>query len=135
MVAKEGNGKSQKESSWLHQMRDGSNRASRGVWVAAIFLLLLIAGGVALGLIMRRNAPAHQQPKAFGGSADNLATSTSIAVAPTVAPGNGPGLPSQTSSLHVSPTLTLHNRAESTPLAIRSKHFKIHPGRRYNKLN
>lgn len=117
-------------------MRDGSNRASRGVWVAAIILLFLIAGGVALGLIMRRNAPAHQQPKAFGGSADNLATSTSsVAAAPTAAPGPGPGLPSQTTSLHVSPTLTLNSRAESTPFAFRSKNFRIHPGRRYNKLN
>jgi len=131
MVAKEGNGKSQKESSWLHQMRDGSNKHSRGVLVTAMILLFLIAGGVALGFFMRRNAPAHQQPKAFGGSADSLATSTSVAVTPTPAPG--PGHPSQTSLLHVSPTLTLNNREVPTTLAVRPRHFKIHPGRQFEK--
>ena len=105
-------------SSWLHQMRDGSNRFSRGVWVVAIFFIILIAGGVALGLFMRRNAPSHQQPKVFGGSADSLATSTSVS--PTAA---GPGVAPQT-SLHVSPTLTLANRGEPTPAAlVPAKHF------------
>ena len=116
-------------SSWLHQMRNRSNRFSRGVWIMAILILLLIAGGVAIGLFMRRNAPSHQQPKAFGGSADSLATSTSVA--PTTAPPGRPS-PTSSSSLHVSPTLTLKNREESTPSAVPSKHRRMHVGHRFN---
>ena len=150
MVAKEGNGKSQKErwvfslpqsfartksssSSWLHKMHDGSNRHSRAVFVAAIVLLLLIAGGVALGLFMRRNAPAHQQPTALGGSDDSLATPTASVATPTAAPG--PGLPSQSTSLHVSPTFTLNNREETTALAVHPDHHKMHAARRFHKPN
>lgn len=124
MVAKEGNERSQKESSWLHQTRNGSARFSRGIWVTAVLIILLIAGGVALGVFMRRNAPSHQQPKVFGGSADSLATSTSVS---SLAP-SGLSSPTASSSLHVSPTLTLKNREEpeSTPPAVPSKHRRMY---------
>ena len=83
-------------------------RHARVVWFTAILVLGLITGGVVLGVFLRRNTPAHQQPAALGGSADSLATSTSSSVARTmITPGNTQ--PSQT-SLHVSPTLTLANR-------------------------
>jgi hypothetical protein len=102
-------------SSWLHKTRNGSNRHTRVVWSTAILILVLIAGGVVLGVFLRRNAPASQQPTALGGSADNsLATSTSSVVNTMT----GLGQPSQT-SLHVSPTLTLANRGpEPSPSAV-----------------
>lgn len=101
MVAKDGN--ERKESSWLHKTRSGSMRHARVVWFTAILVLSLIAAGVVLGLVLRRNVPAHQQPVALGGSADSLATSSSSVVSTIHAQ---PSQPSQT-SLHVSPTLTL----------------------------
>ena len=107
-------------------MRSGSNRYSRGVWVVAIFLLLLIAGGVTLGLVLRRNAPANQQPAALGGSADSLATSTSSVVTSSKAagPAGAPGPPSPTG---VSPTLTLKNREEPTPCSeFGARHYAKH---------
>ena len=107
-------------------MRSGSNRYSRGVWVVAIFLLLLIAGGIALGLVLGRNAPANQQPAALGGSADSLGTSTSSVVTTSKAAGPvaPPGAPSQ---IGVSPTLTLTNREEPTPSSeFRSRHYAKH---------
>ena len=113
-------------SSWLQQMRNGTNRYSRAVWVTAIIIIILLAGGLVLGLFLRRNAPAHQQPKPLGGSADSLATSTSISQTATG---------SQPSSLHVSPTLTLKNREEPTPSTVPSKHLRMHAGRRFDKLD
>ena len=106
-------------------MRNRSNRQTRWVWFTAILIILLIAGGVVLGLFLSRKAPSNQAPVALGGSADSLATSSSVVSTATKAQ------PSQT-SLHVTPTFTLnHREPEPSPLAIRlAQHFGMQAARR-----
>ena len=104
-------------------MRNRSNRQTRVVWFTAVFIIILIAGGVVLGLFLSRKAPSNQAPVPLGGSADNgLGTSTSSSVA-----ASNHAQPSQSSSFHVTPTLTLKNREpDPTPLAvIPAKHFEM----------
>lgn len=116
MVAKEGS--ERKESSWLHKMRNGSNRQTRMVWLTGIFIIILIAGGVVLGLFLSRKAPANQQPVALGGSADSVSTSTSGSS--SAAAASNSAAPSSQTSLHVTPTFTLKNREpDPSPLAVR----------------
>jgi len=98
-----------KESSWLRKTRSGSNRLSRWVWVISVFLLLLIAGGIGVGLYFSSHSPGHQQPTAIGGSADNLASSVPVvSSAKKTASGSAKGTAS--SILHVSPTNTVARR-------------------------
>jgi len=124
MVAKEGS--ERKESSWLHKMRNGSNRQTRMVWLTGIFIIILIAGGVVLGLFLSRKAPSNQQPVALGGSAD--AVSTSASSSSSVSASNS-AAPSSQTSLHVTPTFTLKNREpDPSPLAVRLAeiHRRLH---------
>ncbi|KAF9470958.1 hypothetical protein BDN70DRAFT_617338 [Pholiota conissans] len=112
MVVKEESKKGTKESSWLHKTRSGTQAYSRWVWIIGIILLICIAGGIGVGVYLTRNSPSHQQPTAIGGSADNLATGTSTSTV------SGNGGKTTSSSLHVSPTLTVARReAVVTPRA------------------
>ena len=117
-------------SSWLHKARNGSNKYTRMVWVTAVILLLLIAGGIALGVFLRRNVPANQQPTALGGSANNsLVTSTSSVV-------SGPATQASQTSLHVSPTFTLGKREpEPSSMVQHSKPHRMYAIRRFDKLD
>jgi hypothetical protein len=97
-------------------MRNGSNRQTRMVWLTGIFIIILIAGGVVLGLFLSRKAPSNQQPVALGGSADAVSTSASSS---SVSASNS-AAPSSQTSLHVTPTFTLKNREpDPSPLAAR----------------
>ena len=96
--------------------------------VVGLALLVLIAGGIGVGVYLTRNSPSHQQPTAIGGSADNLATST------TVVSTSGAKGAASSSSLHVSPTNTVARREVDalltpraplpTALVARHKHHK-----------
>jgi hypothetical protein len=100
-------------------MRNRSNRQTRMVWLTGIFIILLIAGGVVLGLFLSRKAPSNQQPVALGGSADSLGTSTSGSSSVGGGTSKPAAQPSQT-SFHVTPTFTLKNREPGpSPLAVR----------------
>jgi hypothetical protein len=125
MVAKDG--RERKESSWLHKMHNRSNRQTRMVWFTAIFIFLLIAGGVVLGVFLSRKSPSSQQPVPLGGSADSRATTTSSVVSSAT---KHTQQPSQT-SLHVTPTLTLNHREPGpSPLAVRlAQHFGVQAAR------
>jgi hypothetical protein len=46
-----------------------------------VILILAIVGGIGVGVWMSRTSPGHQQPKAIGGSDDNLATGTTTKTA------------------------------------------------------
>ena len=98
------------------------------VWCTAILVLLLIAGGIALGLFLSRKAPSNQAPMALGGSADSLSTSVSSS---SVSSSSTPAQPSQT-SLHVTPTFTLNNREpDPSPLVVRlAQHLGMQAARR-----
>lgn len=108
-------------SSWLDQTLNRSKSYSRWVWFGGLFLLLVIAGGIGVGVWATRNNPGHQQPTAIGGSADNLVTSVvSSSTAGVAAAG-------KSTSLHVSPTNTVARRearAIPTHLIARHKHLK-----------
>ncbi|KAF9468717.1 hypothetical protein BDZ94DRAFT_1145819, partial [Collybia nuda] len=103
MVAKEENKKphAQKQSVWLRETQNGTTRLSRWVWVIAIVIVLCIGGAIGLGWYFSHNAPDHQQPTAFGGSANETA-------AP--APASTKAAPSST-VMHVTPTHTVARRA------------------------
>lgn len=82
-------------------------------WI--IFLIALpqgIGGGIGLGWYFTHNAPAHQQPTAFGGSANESAAPVSSTIKANAAPGGS-------TIMHVSPTHTVARRvaqARITPV-------------------
>jgi hypothetical protein len=107
MVAKEEtNG--ERESSWLRKTQSGTTRMSRWVCIIGAILVICIAGGIGVGWYFTHNNPSHQQPKVFGGSADEGITSTtsSSALSSSATPVHG-----ISSSPHVSPTNTVARRA------------------------
>jgi len=124
MVAKVEN---DRPSTWLVEANIGQNRFSRWVWVWAIFLVLAIVGASVLGWYMTRNNPSNGTPTAVGGK-DNeqpVPTTTSSIVA-----GNLGG----STRFHVSPTLTIANRAREplfTPV-INTSGFR--PRHQYKRL-
>jgi len=86
-----------------------------------MILILAIIGGIVFGVWMSRNSPGHQQPKAIGGSDDNLATGTTTQ---TIAPNTEAGGASN-SVKHVRPTNTVARREpEPTSDHIKVKHRK-----------
>lgn len=105
MIANEENKKpsTQKKSAWLRKTENGTSRLSRWVWVIGFFLLACIGLGVGLGWYLSHNKPAHQLPKAFGGSANETLTAGT-------APATVAGGAKSASSLHVSPTHTVARR-------------------------
>jgi hypothetical protein len=72
-----------------------------------------IAGAIGLAWYLSHNAPSHQQPTAIGGSADELASSSSSVILTSTRSLGVGGQPVQTSP-HVSPTNTVARRAETT---------------------
>lgn len=101
MVAKVEN---RSPSTWLAKTNVGQNRFTRWVWFWATFFVLAIVGASVLGWYMTRNNPSNGTPTAMGGKDNEQplpSTSNSIVV------GNLGG----STSFHVSPTLTIANRA------------------------
>lgn len=92
-------------SLWLRKTQSGTNRLSRWVYVLGIVLLLLIAGGIALGVYASRkdDDSTHEPPTVFGGAANEASV-------PDVGDKKD-GSPTVRSSFHVQPTRTLDNRA------------------------
>ena len=100
-------------------MHNGSNRQSRMVWLTGIFIILLIAGGVVLGLFLSRKAPSDQQPVALGGSADATSVSGGAASSVGGATSKSAAQSSHQTSFHVTPTFTLKNREpDASPLVV-----------------
>ncbi|RDB15212.1 hypothetical protein Hypma_004709 [Hypsizygus marmoreus] len=124
MVVKEENKKpsTQKESSWLKKTRGGTMRLSRWVWIIGVILLLCIGAAIGIGWYASHKAPDHQQPTAFGGSANEAAVTTSSAgVKPSVLPNGA------TSSIkHVSPTHTVARRAPQGTVRAVHKKRRLH---------
>lgn len=118
MIAKEDMAKPRghKESSWLKKTQSGSVRLNRWVGVVAVLLVASIVAAVGLGVYFNRNAPGHQQPKVFGGSADevgsSVSSSASASASATSGVKGGGVVQSTSSSLHVSPTFTVARREE-----------------------
>ncbi|KAH9480843.1 hypothetical protein JR316_0007445 [Psilocybe cubensis] len=106
------NGPGQRKSSWLSRTQSQKDQYSRWVWIVGITLLLIIIGAVGCGVYFTRNSPDHQQPKVFGGSADQAATYTTSATGKvTVGPGG------TSTILHVSPTHVVDRRGPEPTLA------------------
>ena len=108
------------ESSWLKKNRSGTNQLSRYVWIVGVVLIVAIFGGIGVGVWMSRSSPGHQQPKAIGGSADNLATGTTTSTSSSKPVETGTAT---SSILHVSPTNTIANRGEVEMVNIVAKHM------------
>lgn len=108
MVAKQESTKSpnHKTSAWLRKTQNGKNRLAVWVWVVGVVLILAAAGGIGLGWYFSHNSPSHQQPTAFGGSADQSQSPSSSTVKSV-----GTGSAGVKTSLHVSPTNTVARRA------------------------
>lgn len=101
MVAKVENNK---PSAWFAKTSVMQSRFSHWVWFAAILLVLAIGGASVLAWYMTRNNPGNGTPTAVGGK-DNeqpLPTTSSSIIA---------GNLGESTSFHVSPTLTIANRA------------------------
>ena len=80
-----------------------------------MILILAIIGGIGFGVWMSRNSPGHQQPKAIGGSDDNLATGTTTKT--TALKSTTAAAGASDSVKHVRPTNTVARREpEPTPL-------------------
>jgi len=81
-----------------------------------VLLIACILAAVGLGVYFNRNAPGHQQPKVFGGSAGEVGSSvsSSASASPTSAVTKSV-VKSTSSSLHVSPTFTVARREEEGP--------------------
>ncbi|KAJ7147154.1 hypothetical protein C8R43DRAFT_1237439 [Mycena crocata] len=97
------------KSSWLEKNEGKSSRSRRRLWVAGLFLVLLAAGGIGIGIFLSfRNSSNATRPDALGGSADvtsGVGQTANGAAAATAGTGN---LGTTTSSsLHVSPTNTV----------------------------
>ncbi|KAF4577104.1 hypothetical protein EYR36_005091 [Pleurotus pulmonarius] len=111
MIAKVENEKqtTEKQSLWLRKTQSGTNRLSRWVYVLGIVLLILIAGGIALGVYASKNDDdsTHEPPTVFGGAANEASV-------PDVG-DKKEGSPTVRSSFHVQPTRTLDNRAGYAP--------------------
>lgn len=123
MVIKEEGSKrpGEKESSWLKKTNNGTSSLSRWVFIIGIILLICAAGGIGLGLYVSHNSTTQDQPKAIGGSANEMNT------------GSGDGISSLQSSIRVTPTYTVDRRAMatganvlSTPKPIRGKDLHVH---------
>jgi len=95
------------ESSWLKKTRSGTNRLSRYIWIVGVILILAIVGGIGFGVWMSRTSPGHQQPKAIGGSDDNLAMGTTTKDTAPQTTGVGGA---SNSIKHVRPTNTVARR-------------------------
>ncbi|KAL1741454.1 hypothetical protein HDZ31DRAFT_45431, partial [Schizophyllum fasciatum] len=107
MVIKEDGKKrpGEKESSWLKKTQGGTNNMSRWVFIIGMVLLVCAAGGIGLGWYISHNDNTQEQPKAIGGSANEMNM------------GSGSGAASLQSSIRVTPTLTVDRRAPATQAA------------------
>jgi hypothetical protein len=76
-----------------------------------VLLIASILAAVGLGIYFNRNAPGHQQPKVFGGSADEVGSSVSSSVSASATSVKKSVVGTASSSLHVSPTFTVARRA------------------------
>jgi len=114
MIAKEELAKPRgsKESSWLKKTQNGSVRLNRWVGIVAVLLIACILAAVGLGVYFNRNAPGHQQPKVFGGSAGEVGSSVSSSASASTSAVTKSVAKSTSSSLHVSPTFTVARREE-----------------------
>lgn len=101
MVAKEEGGG--RESSWLVKTQNGTTRLSRWIWIVGTFMMVCIATGIGVGWYFTHKNPSNQQPKVFGGSADEGMSSAAASSSTSVS-----GI---SSAPHVSPTNTVARRA------------------------
>lgn len=118
----------EKESAWLRKTQSGSRRLATWVWVVGIILVLAAAGGIGIGVYVSQKNTGQSSPKAFGGSANEGASSVSSSL-PVVGSGN----PSTVhSSFHVTPTNTVARREyedflefATMPTDVRLKHRRL----------
>ncbi|KAF9778693.1 hypothetical protein BJ322DRAFT_1114033 [Thelephora terrestris] len=124
MVAKVENNK---PSTWLVETSVGQSRFSRWVWVCAIFLVLAIVGASTLGWYMSKNSPSNGTPTAVGGKDNEQPVPTTTS---SIVVGNLGG----STRFHVSPTLTIANRAHEPSftglkiLGLRPGHKRLRRG-------
>jgi len=124
MVAKVENNK---PSTWLAETSVGQSRFSRWVWVWAMFLVLAIVGASVLGWYMSRNSPSNGTPTAVGGKDNEQPDPTSTS---SIVVGNLGG----STRFHVSPTLTIANRAHEPSFTGGVNVLGLRPSRRHKRL-
>jgi len=124
MVAKVENNK---PSTWLAETSVGQSRFSRWVWVWTMFLVLAIVGASVLGWYMSRNSPSSGTPTAVGGKDNEQPVPTSTS---SIVVGNLGG----STRFHVSPTLTIANRAHEPSSTGGVNVLGLRPSRRHKKL-
>ncbi|KII86909.1 hypothetical protein PLICRDRAFT_93548 [Plicaturopsis crispa FD-325 SS-3] len=114
------------QSSWLKKTQNGTTRLSRWVWVVGMLLFVCIAGAIALGAYAAHKSTAHNAPKAFGGSANEVASSSAAA-----------STAGSSSIQHVSPTNTVQRRfAEPSGIPLPVANFPVpivHNSRRVSR--
>lgn len=75
MVVKDDHHKRSKRSTWLMKHETRNSRLSRWIWVLSIFLLMSIAGGIAIGWYFTHNS-SPSVPEALGGNEHDGANAT-----------------------------------------------------------
>jgi len=100
-----------RESSWLVKTQNGTTCLSRWVWITGVFLVVCIAGGIGVGWYFTHNNPSNQQPKAFGGSANEGFSSSVASSSSSSLSSSSSHVSGASSSPHVSPTNTVARRA------------------------
>jgi len=124
MVAKVENNR---PSTWFAETSVGQSRFNRWIWFWTIFLASAIVGASVLGWYMTRNNPSNGTPTAVGGKDNEQPVPTTTS---SIVMGNLEG----SSRFHVSPTLTVVNRAREPSFTGVVKISGLPPSHQHKRL-